>query len=108
MERTWKNWDRYEWNEKLFIYYLSKKTPEIANISSLSVSSEELKIVAQDPTADSNEVLKSLIKAVKGSLPGDKSGPAFKNALANCGKYQGLPLSFAYLVLSCLAANQII
>lgn len=108
MGRTWKDWDKFEWNEKLFIHYLSKKTPEIVNISSLSVSSEDLKIVAQDPTADPNEVLKSLIKAVKGSLLGDKNGPAFKNALASCGKYKGLPLSFAYLILSCLAANQVI
>ena len=106
MDQSWEEWDRHIWNEKLFIHYLSKKTSEITNITSLSVSAEELKKITQDPTADPGKVLESFIKVIRGSLQGDKNGPAFKNQLT--GIRFGLPNSFIYLILSCLAANQII
>lgn len=105
---SWSKWDRFEWNKQLFFSCFSAKDLDVADVTSLSVSAEELRRVTGDPLANPDEVKAAFLKTINRSLKGDRTGAQFKVAMMDSGRHQGIPLSFAYLYVTCLAANEIL
>jgi hypothetical protein len=105
---SWSKWDRFEWNKQLFFSCFSAMDLDVADVTSLSVSAEELRRVTGDPLSNPDEVKAAFLKTINSSLKGDRTGAQFKVAMMDSGRHQGIPLSFAYLYVTCLAANEIL
>ena len=104
----WRGWDRFVWNSKLFFYYFSCDEIDSPAVTSLSVSAEDLRRVTGDLTANPDEVKNVFLKLVRSSISGEKTSTSFQNKMANAGRHNQIDLSFFYLVVTCLAANEII
>lgn len=101
------------WNEKLLFHYFGVKDDD-SPVRSICVTAEELRIAAQvaDKTAD--EVLQQFLQQVRGSLGVTKTGTAFEKRMDRDkyvkaqGSKDEIPGCFAFLIASCLAANEVI
>jgi hypothetical protein len=105
---SWSSWDRVRWNRELFLSYFATTDLDAPDVTSLSVSAEDLRRVTGDPLANPDEVKAAFLKSINGSLKGDRKGAKFKKAMVGSGMHQGIPLCFSYLYVTCLAANEIL
>lgn len=114
-ESEWQKWDCQKWNSELFRHYFVVNDGEaLEPVESLCVTADELRKVTGDLTADPEKVQESLLKFVLGSLGQAKSGKAFERRMRQHSKSPGhlsglkIPAGFVYLIVSCLAANQVL
>lgn len=117
-KKSWSEWDCYDWNKELFRYYFVVNGDNDDPVTSLCVTAEELQKVTGDIAADPEKVQESLLRFVRGSISGSdrklKSGKGFEKRMRLSSKSTGhldglkIPSGFVYLIVSCLAANQVL
>jgi hypothetical protein len=101
------------WNEKLLFHYFGVKDDD-SPVRSICVTAEELRVAAQVADKSADEVQQSFFQQVRGSLPAPKTGAAFEKRMGSqtrvkvAGSTNLVPGGFAFLIASCLAANEII
>jgi hypothetical protein len=101
------------WNEKLLFHYFGVRDDD-SPIRSICVTAEELRVAAQVADKSADEVQQQFLQQIRGSLSAPKSGAAFEKRMASqarvkvAGSTNLVPGGFAFLVASCLAANEVI
>ena len=107
----WENWVSLDWAKKLFLYYFCSSEEEPEEVASLSVSSEDLKILVGDKNSSVDSVERLVSKCVRGMIEqGNKNSAGFMNLLKRDKTRVsfGIPQIILPLYLTCLAASAVL
>jgi hypothetical protein len=105
MEKAdWERWDRFDWNRRLIDYYFASSASNSDPIHRLDVSWAVLASLTGDSAVHPDYVRDRFLDRVRRSL-GEETIGNFLSSRAIM--YRGVPTSFVYLFVTCLAASEV-
>ena len=99
----WERWDRFDWNRHLIEFYFSSTSAVSEPVRRLDVSWAVLAYLTRDSSADPDHVRERFIDRIRKSLSEETLGSFIST---RAGMHQGLPTSFVFLFMTCLAASE--